>query len=82
MATWEYLELSVLGHNTHYASASNILVSTSDGGLRGRKVAKPELVLIVNQLGGQGWELVSVQSDTGTDGQTAKVSYWLKRQRG
>jgi len=58
MATWEYLFLSIEGHNDTLRKAQNMLVSTSDGRWNDEKMPNDPAGL-VNRLGIEGWEMVN-----------------------
>jgi hypothetical protein len=58
MTKWEYLFLTIEGHNVELSNAGNMLVTTSDG--RWRRERMPKNVFgIVHQLGEEGWEMVN-----------------------
>jgi hypothetical protein len=58
MTAWEYLFLEIVGHNKGLMEAQNMVITTSDG--RWRRAQMPTNVIgFVNQLGGEGWEMVN-----------------------
>ena len=63
-ARWEYLELTAIGHNEPLADARNALVSTTDGRYWKAKMPKEAIIAVLNELGAEGWELVSTGGST------------------
>jgi hypothetical protein len=62
MQRWEYLWLCIYGHNSDtLGGAKNIVVNTSDGRWQREKMPNDSMTVveIVNQLGSEGWEMVS-----------------------
>jgi len=64
MQRWEYVELTAVGHHEPLADARNALVSTTDGRYWKTKMAKGAIITVLNELGAEGWELVSTGGST------------------
>jgi len=64
MTAWEYVFLDIEGHGPALDGAKNMVVTTSDGHWQRTKMPK-DVRGIVNELGGEGWEMVNSSSARG-----------------
>ena len=61
---WEYVEVTAVGHHEPLSDARNALVSTTDGRYWKAKMPKEAIIAVLNELGEEGWELVSTGGST------------------
>lgn len=81
MAAWDYLALTITGHNALYPVAKNLVVASSDGRHDQPKVDKADLPRVLTKLGDEGWEMTGTWSECGGTGATQAVYVWFKRPR-
>jgi len=58
------VELTAVGHHEPLSDARNALVSTTDGRYWKTKMPKEAIIVVLNELGREGCELVSVGGST------------------
>jgi len=58
------VELTAVGHHESLSDARNAVVSTTDGRYWKTKMPKEAIIGVLNELGAEGWELVSTGGST------------------
>ena len=82
MEQCEYLQVTWRGHNRLYVDAQNVVVSVSDGRLTQERMPSTAVPVLMNELGSEGWEMVSTYGAMVLGPAMDIHSVWMKRRSG